>query len=38
MTSALLVVAGIAAVLWTIGLLDWLARRRDRKSRHRHAS
>jgi hypothetical protein len=37
MTSALLIAAGILAVVWTIGLLDWLARRRDRKSQHGRA-
>ena len=37
MTNALLLGAGILAVVWIVGLLDWWARRRDRKSQHGHA-
>jgi hypothetical protein len=37
MINALLLFAGIAVVVWTIALLDWLARRRDRKSQHKAA-
>ena len=36
MINALLIFAGIGIIVWTIGLLDWLARRRDRKSQHGH--
>jgi hypothetical protein len=36
MTNALLIFAGILAVVWIIALLDWLARRRDRRSQHGH--
>jgi hypothetical protein len=32
MTSALLLFGSIVAFAWIIGLLDWLARRRDRQS------
>ncbi len=37
MISALLVGAGIAVVVWTLGLLDWWARRRGQKSHHGRA-
>jgi len=36
MTNALIIMAGILVVAWTIWLLDWLARRRDRQSGHGH--
>ena len=36
MINALLIFGGIVAIAWTIGLLDWLARRRERKSQHEH--
>jgi hypothetical protein len=36
MIDALLFFAGILVVVWTIWLLGWLARRRDRQSGHGH--
>jgi hypothetical protein len=36
MTSALLLFGSVVAFAWIIGLLDWLARRRDRKSQQGH--
>ena len=29
---------GIALILWTVVFLDWLARRKDRRSDHRPAA
>jgi hypothetical protein len=37
MINALLVGAGIAVVVWTLGLLDWWAHRREQKSQHGRA-
>ena len=37
MINALLVFAGIAVIVWTIGLIDWLARRREQKSQQGRA-
>lgn len=37
MTEAVLLFAGLAAVVGVITLLDWLARRRDRQTRNRAA-
>ena len=37
MNSALLLFAGIAVIVWTIGLLDWIARRRDKRSHQKRA-
>ena len=36
MINVLLFFAGILVVVWTIWLLDWLARRHDRRSGHGH--
>ena len=36
MINALLIFGGIVVIAWTIGLLDWLARRRERKPQHGH--
>jgi hypothetical protein len=35
MTTALFMLGVIALIAFSIGLLDWLSRRRDRKSGHR---
>jgi hypothetical protein len=35
MTTALVMLGGIALIGWTVVLLDWLARRKDRRSEHR---
>lgn len=32
MTNLLLFFAGVLVIVWTIWLLDWLGRRRDRKA------
>lgn len=37
MTDALILLTGIVTAAWGIWLLDWLARRRDRQSKHRRA-
>ena len=37
MINAILFFAGIAAIVWTIWLLDWFGRRHDRRSRQRDA-
>lgn len=34
MSTALFMLGGIALIAFTIGLLDWLARRRNRRSEH----
>jgi hypothetical protein len=36
MTNAIIFFGGLVAIVWVIGLLDWLARRRDRQSGHGH--
>ena len=35
MTTALFMLGVIAVIAFSIGLLDWLARRKDRRSGHR---
>ena len=35
MTTALVMLGGITLVVGIVVLLDWLARRKDRKSQHR---
>jgi hypothetical protein len=37
MTTAVVMLGGIALIGWTVVLLDWLARRKDRRSEHRPA-
>jgi hypothetical protein len=37
MENALLMLAGIAFVVWVVVLLDWFGRRKDRQSRNRVA-
>ncbi len=37
MESALLMLGGIALVVWIVVLLDWFGRRKDRQSRNRAA-
>ena len=38
MTTAVVMLGGIALIGWTVVLLDWLARRKDRRSEHRPAA
>lgn len=38
MTTAFVMLGGIALIAWTVVLLDWFARRKDRKSQHRPAA
>lgn len=38
MTTAFVMLGGIALIVWTVVLLDWLARRKDRTSQHRPAA
>jgi len=38
MTTALFTLGGIAVIAFGIALLDWLARRKDRRSEHRPAA
>ena len=38
MTTAVVMLGGIALIGWTVVLLDWLARRKDRRSSHRPAA
>ena len=38
MTTALVMLGGIAVIAFSIALLDWLARRKDRRSEHRPAA
>jgi hypothetical protein len=38
MTTALVMLAGIALIAWIVVLLDWLARRKDRQSEHRRSA
>lgn len=35
MSTALFMLGGIALIAFTVALLDWLARRKDRRSRER---
>lgn len=35
MTNAIIFFAGLVAIVGVIALLDWLARRHDRRSQHR---
>ena len=37
MTTSLVMLGGIAVIAGTIVLLDWVARRKDRRSSHRPA-
>jgi hypothetical protein len=37
MTTSLVMLGGIAVIAGIVVLLDWLARRKDRKSEHRPA-
>ena len=37
MTTIIVMLGGIALIGWGVVLLDWLARRKDSKSRHRPA-
>ena len=37
MTNVLILMFGIVAFAWSIWLLDWIARRRDRQSKHKRA-
>ena len=38
MTTAFFMLGGIALIGFTIALLDWLARRKDRQSEHRRSA
>ena len=38
MTTVVVMLGGIALIGWTVVLLDWLARRKDRRSGHRPAA
>jgi hypothetical protein len=38
MTTIVVMLGGIALIGWTVVLLDWLARRKDRRSEHRPAA
>ena len=38
MTTALVMLGGIALIALTIALLDWFGRRKDRRSEHRPAA
>ena len=35
MTGVFVLFGGIAVIAWTIAILDWLARRKDRQSENR---
>ena len=38
MTTALFMLGGITVIVGIIALLDWLARRKDRRSEHRRSA
>ena len=38
MTGVIVLFGGIALILWIIGILDWLTRRKDRQSENRPAA
>ena len=38
MTTAVVMLGGIALIGWTVVLFDWLARRKDRRPEHRPAA
>lgn len=38
MITGFVMLGGVALIAWTVVLLDWLARRKDRRSEHRPAA
>ena len=38
MTGFLILYGGIAVVVWTLALLDWLGQRQERRRREQHRS